>query len=92
MTTAIRAVGDVGYYTQFKENQKITKAITAELAGRKVSIQNGDEAVAFELRENDENGKLLYFSTFTTFEIPSSILMVKPNYMPYKLTEKRILL
>ena len=45
------AVGDVGYYTQFKENQKITKAITAELAGRKVSIQNGDEAVAFELRE-----------------------------------------
>ncbi|KAB4796389.1 carbohydrate-binding protein, partial [Bacteroides thetaiotaomicron] len=86
------AVGDVGYYTQFKENQKITKAITAELAGRKVSIQNGDEAVAFELRENDENGKLLYFSTFTTFEIPSSILMVNAKLYAVQADGKRILL
>lgn len=86
------AVGDVGYYTQFKENQKITKAIKAELAGRKVSIQNGDEAVAFELRENDENGKLLYFSTFTTFEIPSSILMVNAKLYAVQADGKRILL
>ena len=54
------AVGDVGYYTQFKENQKITKAITAELAGRKVSIKT--EMKLWLLNsENDENGKLLYF-------------------------------
>ena len=86
------AVGDVGYYTQFKENQKITKTITAEITGRKVSIRNGDEAVAFEIRENNENGKLLYFSTFTTFEIPSSVSMVNAKTYAVQADGKRILL
>lgn len=48
--------------------------------------------VAFELRENDENGKLLYFSTFTTFEIPSSILMVNAKLYAVQADGKRILL
>lgn len=86
------AVGDVGYYTQFKDNQKITKSITAKLTGRTYSISNGDEAVAFELRENDENGKLLYFSNFMTFDIPSSILIVNAKLYAVQADGKRILL
>lgn len=64
---------EVGYYTQFKDMKPITKDIKGSISGQQVTITNGDEAVAFELRKNDANGKLLYFSTFTHFEVPSSI-------------------
>lgn len=67
---------DVGYYTQFQSIKPITKAIKGNISGRKVTISNGDEAVAFELRESNESGKLLYFSTFFDFEIPESISLI----------------
>lgn len=63
-------VGDVGYYTQFKDNQKITKAVSYSLTGRTMTITNGDEAVAFELKKNTD---LVYFSNFFTFKIPDSV-------------------
>lgn len=66
-------VGDVGYYTAFKNNVQITKNIGVSVSGQTVRITNGDEAVAFELREGGENGTLLYFSNFFEFEVPSSI-------------------
>lgn len=62
--------GDVGYYEQFKKNQKITKSVTYSRNGQKISITNGDEAVAFELYRND---KLIYFSNTFGFTVPSSI-------------------
>ncbi|MDR0892671.1 MAG: M60 family metallopeptidase [Mediterranea sp.] len=63
-------VGDVGYYTQFKDNVKITKEITCTRSGRNISIKNGDQAVAFELLRN---GQRVYFSNFFSFSVPGSI-------------------
>ncbi len=70
-----KEVGDVGYYETFQKDGKITAKISATISGRRVSITNGSEAVAFELREGSEKGKLLYFSNFLEFEVPSSIPM-----------------
>lgn len=63
-------VGDVGYYTQFKENVKISKTVYYSRSGQQISITDGDEAVAFEVRKD---GQLLYFSNFFRFTVPSSI-------------------
>ena len=61
---------DVGYYTQFKNNQKITKAITHTRNGQNITIKEGTEAVAFELYKE---GELVYFSNKFHFSVPSSI-------------------
>jgi hypothetical protein len=61
---------DVGYYTQFKDNQKITKTITYTRNGQIIEIKNGAEAVAFELYKA---GRLVYFSNKFKFSVPSSI-------------------
>lgn len=63
-------VGDVGYYTRFQDDVKITKEVGYSLSGQQVSITDGDEAVAFEVRKD---GKLLYFSNFFQFTVPSTI-------------------
>lgn len=62
--------GDVGYYTQFEENQKITQKATYTLSGQHVKVENGDEAVAFEVYRN---GRLVFFSNRFDFELPSAI-------------------
>lgn len=62
--------GDVGYYEQFKNDQKITKTIAYSRSGQNISITNGDEAVAFELYID---GKMIYFSNTFNFTVPSSI-------------------
>jgi hypothetical protein len=61
---------DVGYYTQFKDNQKITQTITHTRNGQIIEIKNGAEAVAFELYKA---GRLVYFSNKFKFSVPSSI-------------------
>ena len=63
-------VGDVGYYTQFKDNQKITKAVTYSRSGQQIRISGGEEAVAFEIKRGTQ---LLFFSNFVSFELPSSV-------------------
>lgn len=62
--------GDVGHYLQFKNNQKITKEITHSRNGQLINIQNGEEAVAFELYKE---GKLVYFFNSFKFEVPQSV-------------------
>ena len=62
--------GDVGYFEQFKKNQKITKTISYSRKGQQISVTNGEEAVAFELYLN---GKMIYFSNTFHFNVPSSI-------------------
>ncbi|MDR1004541.1 MAG: M60 family metallopeptidase [Prevotellaceae bacterium] len=62
--------GDVGYYTRFAENTRITKEVSCTRSGRTVSIRNGDEAVAFEVRKD---GRRIYFSNFYTFTVPDNI-------------------
>ena len=63
-------VGDVGYYTQFKNDQKITKNVTYTRSGQHITISSGDEAVAFEVKKGS---KIMYFSNFFSFDIPASI-------------------
>ena len=63
-------VGDVGHYSQFKNNQKITKTVTYSRSGQRITINGGDEAVAFEIRQGN---RLLYFSNFLSFDVPASI-------------------
>ena len=55
-----------------------------------MTITNGDEAVAFELREKDANGKLLYFSTFTKFEIPLAVSLTYAKLYAVQADGKRI--
>lgn len=63
-------VGDVGYYTQFKNNIKITKTPVYSLSGQNVTVSNGDEAVAFEVWHD---GKCKYFSNSFNFMIPNGL-------------------
>lgn len=65
-----RQVGDVGYYEQFRSNQKITKTITYKLSGSAIKITDGDEAIAFEWRKDN---RIIYFSNSFEFEVPSNI-------------------
>ena len=66
-------VGDVGHYTQFEgEGTKITKEVGYTRSGNLISIADGEEAVAFEIRQSADS-ELLYFSNFLTFEVPSSV-------------------
>lgn len=83
---------DVGYYTQFQTIRPITKDIKGHINGREVTITNGDEAVAFELRDNNADGKLLYFSTFTKFEIPLTVSLTYAKLYAVQADGKRILL
>lgn len=65
-------VGDVGYWTQFRDDQRITKTVSYTVLGSVVRIKDGEEAAAFELR--DAGDKLIWFSNFLNFEVPASIL------------------
>lgn len=65
---------DTGYYTQFKDNTKITLTPTASITGNTISISNGEQAVAFEVRKGtDGKGEILYFSNSYHFTVPASI-------------------
>lgn len=68
-------VGDVGYYTLFKDNVKITATPTYSLSGNKITVNNGTQAVAFEVRKDNENGELLYFFNFLSYSIPSAVVI-----------------
>lgn len=65
-------IGDVGHWSQFKSNAKITKSLTYSQSGRTITVSNGDEAVAFEIRRGD---KLLYFSNFYSFQVPTEVVL-----------------
>lgn len=80
-----KEVGDVGYYTTFKDNVKITKTPTytekASTQGKAIVVSNGDQAVAFEVRKqtgSEENlimGETVYFSNSFDFFVPRTVSM-----------------
>ena len=74
------------------EHPKDIKDIKGNINGREVSITNGGEAVAFELRGKDANGKLLYFSTFIKFEVPLTVSLTYAKLYAVQADGKRILL
>lgn len=63
-------VGDVGHYTQFKDNVKITGTPTYKLSGKHITVNNGSQAVAFEVYTNN---KLVYFFNFLSYSIPTNV-------------------
>lgn len=75
-------VGDVGYYTQFKDNMKITKkptyTMTASASATNIAVKDGEQAVAFEVRKRvngqpSANGELVYFANSFEFKVPQKI-------------------
>jgi hypothetical protein len=78
---------DVGYYKQFADNQKITKTVTYKLSGRTVTVSNGSEAVAFEVRRGDD---LVYFANMLTFTIPDGITITNAKYYAVQADGERI--
>lgn len=80
-------VGDVGHYTKFKDNTKITKNISCTLSDRTVKIENGDEAVAFEVKKGSQ---LVFFSNFLQFDIPASVSTVGIQIYAVQADGKRI--
>jgi len=63
-------IGDVGHYSAFKENRKIIKQVSYSRGGNSIIIQNGEEAVAFEVKRDNT---LLFFSNFFKFDLPESV-------------------
>lgn len=81
-------VGDVGHYTQFKENQQVAKAITYTRSGQRITVSGGKEAVAFEIKRGTE---LLFFSNFVSFDVPSSVSLDMTSVYAVQADGKRIL-
>ena len=65
-----RESGDVGYFTQFKENMKITKTPSYTLSGKSVQVTDGEQAVAFEWRKD---GNIIFFANTFNFDVPSNV-------------------
>lgn len=66
-------IGNIGFFETYSKNLKLSDSVTASVSGRTVSVSNGDEAVAIEIRKDDENGQLVYFNNFLKFDIPTSV-------------------
>lgn len=82
-------IGDVGHWTQFKNNMKITNSPSYSQTGRSISVLNGDEAVAFEIKRGD---RLLYFSNFYSFEVPAGVALDGANVYAVQADGQRILI
>ena len=54
---------------------KITGTPTYSLSGNNITVNNGTQAVAFEIRKDNENGELLYFFNFLSYSIPSTVVI-----------------
>lgn len=80
-------VGDVGHYTQFKDDQKVTKAVTYTRSGQQINILGGEEAVAFEIIKGTER---LFFSNFVSFAVPSSVSLEGVSIYAVQADGKRI--
>lgn len=66
-------IGDLGFFDTYKNNPALSDNISATVSGRTVTVNNADEAVAIEIRKGGESGEILFFSNFTSFEIPSKV-------------------
>lgn len=83
-------VGDVGHYSQFKDNVQITGTPTYKLTGNTITINNGSQAVAFEVRKGNEKGEVLFFFNFFNYTIPMSIINETTKFYAVQADGKRI--
>lgn len=57
--------GDVGHYTTFRDNLKVSSDIYYTASGTNVTIHNGAEAVGFEVRNDITNKIEMFFVEFS---------------------------
>lgn len=88
--------GDVGYYETFKNKTKITKkptyTETSTANGTSIRVSNGEEAVAFEFRENANSNKIRYFSNSFNFTIPTKAYSSNAKLYAVQADGERILM
>ncbi len=68
-------IGNMGYYTTYEKNLKVSSSASASVAGRTVSVSNCKEAVAIEIRviKGSEYGEIRYASNFYEFSVPAKV-------------------
>lgn len=85
-------VGDLGHYTTFTGNKKVSAGASAAVSGRNVTVTGAENAVAIEIRRGGAAGPIVYFSNFLKFEIPSSISLGNCALYAVQADGERILL
>ena len=82
---------DTGYYTQFEgEVKPISSNIVYSVSGRKYTVENGENAVAFELRKNNAEGELIYFFNMFSYDIPTGVDLTNTQLYAVQADGKRI--
>ena len=82
---------DTGYYTQFEgEVKPISSNIVYSVSGRKYTVENGENAVAFELRKNNAEGELVYFFNMFSYDIPTGVDLTNTQLYAVQADGKRI--
>ena len=82
---------DTGYYTQFEgEVKAVSPNIAYTVSGRKYTVENGENAVAFELRKNNAEGELVYFFNMFSYDIPAGIELGNAKLYAVQADGKRI--
>lgn len=84
-------LGDVGYYTTFKSNTKISTDVNYTLSANTISISGGSEAVAFEVRRDNDNERL-YFFNYLNYEIPAEVNLTGASFYAVQADGERILM
>lgn len=80
-------IGDVGYYTTYKENKKITGTVSYTLSGNDVTVSGGSNAVAYEIYQGEE---LLYFFNSNSHTIPSAVSVTGATFKAVQADGERI--
>lgn len=82
---------DTGYYTQFEgEVKAVSPNISYTVSGRKYTVENGENAVAFELRKNSAEGELVYFFNMFSYDIPAGVELENAKLYAVQADGKRI--
>lgn len=82
---------DTGYYTQFEgEVKAVSPNISYTVSGRKYTVENGENAVAFELRKNSAEGELVYFFNMFSYDIPAGVELGNAKLCAVQADGKRI--
>lgn len=68
----------------------ISPDIAYTVSGRKYTVINGENAVAFELRKNNAEGELIYFFNMFNYDIPSGIELGNTKLYAVQADGKRI--
>lgn len=68
-------IGNMGYYTTYANNLKVSSSASANVAGKTVAVSNCKEAVAIEIRvkKGSEYGEIRYASNFNEFTVPAKV-------------------